>query len=114
MAHKLIGLVRHKELSDEDRLELIKKANEGIVLFTKVPPHEAELERYANSAAELVSKLSRKLPKDIVTDATVAILRPGEGNGKKGGVEIKNSTELAKLLYENRGKIPEALRRFLS
>lgn len=69
VAAKLVELVKRPELSDDDRLALVKKANEGVVLFTKNPPDEAELQRYANSAAELVSSLSTKLPSKLVSDA---------------------------------------------
>lgn len=55
IASKLVELVKRPELTDDDRFALVKKANEGIVLFTKNPPNEAELEKFANSAAELVS-----------------------------------------------------------
>jgi hypothetical protein len=111
IAAKLIGLVKRRELSDDDRFALVKKANEGIIVFTKNPPNEAELERYANGATALVSELSKKLPKEVVADVTTYLLRPQDGgNGK--GVEIKSATELIKLLFDNKGKLLEALKRF--
>ncbi|MFZ3233360.1 MAG: hypothetical protein WA194_07765 [Patescibacteria group bacterium] len=83
IASKLADLVKRPELSDDDRFALVKKANEGIVVFTKNPPNEAELEKYANSAAELVSSLSNKLPKALVTDVMASMFRPEDGgNGK--------------------------------
>ena len=108
IASKLVELVKRPELSDEERLALVKKANEGVIAFTKNPPDEAELERYANSASELISGLSKKLPKELVTDAMTTIFLP-EGGGKKMNVEIKSAAELAKLLYENKGKFVTAL-----
>lgn len=83
VASKLVELVKRPELSDDDRTALVKKANEGIAVFTKNPPNEAELEKYANSAAELVSSLSNKLPKALVTDVMASMFRPEDGgNGK--------------------------------
>ncbi len=83
VASKLVELVKRPELSDDDRFALVKKANEGIAVFTKNPPNEAELEKYANSAAELVSSLSNKLPKALVTDVMASMFRPEDGgNGK--------------------------------
>lgn len=111
LAAKLIGLVKRPELSDDDRFALVKKANEGVVLFTKNPPNEAELEKYANSAAELVSNLSKKLPQELVTDVMTSLFRPQDGSKGKG-IEIKSASELAKLLFDNKGKLLEALRRY--
>lgn len=111
VAAKLVRLVKRPELSDEDRLSLVKKVNEGAILFTKNPPVEAELEKYANSAATLVSELSNKLPKDLVTDVMASLFRPEDG-GKGKGIEIKSKTELVKLLFDNTGKLFEALKRY--
>lgn len=111
VASKLVDLVKRPELSDDDRLALVKKANEGIVVFTKNPPNEAELEKYANSAAELVSSLSNKLPKAVVTDVMASVFRPEDGGTGKG-VEIKSKTELVKLLFDNKAKLFEALKRY--
>ena len=69
----MVDLVRRPELSDDDRYALVKKVNEGIALFTKNPPNEAELQRYANSAAELVSSLSSKLPSQLVSESVAGM-----------------------------------------
>lgn len=73
VASRLVELVRRPELSDDDRHALVRKANEGIVLFTKNPPDEAELQRYANSAAELVSSLSAKLPSRLISESVAGM-----------------------------------------
>lgn len=71
---KVADIVKRPELSDADRLALVAKANEGVLLFTRIPPNETELEKYANSLAELLSGLSRKLPKELVTDAVESLV----------------------------------------
>lgn len=111
IASKLVELVKRPELTDDDRLSLVKKANDGIVVFTRNPPNEAELEKYANSAAELVSSLSNKLPKALVTDVMTAMFRPEDGGTGKG-IEIKSKTELVKLLFDNKAKLFEAIKRY--
>lgn len=111
---KIADIVKRPELSDADRLALVTKANEGVLLFTKIPPNETELEKYANSLAELLSGLSRQLPKELVTDTVESLVSgtKGESGGKE--LKIKSVSELAALLYENRAKIPEALRRYFT
>lgn len=112
VASKLVDLVKRPELSDDDRLALVRKANEGIMVFTKNPPSETELEKYANSAFETISKLSAKLPKDLVANVSASIFQPqGEGKAK---LEIRNVKELLKLLNDNKGKLIEAAGKYVS
>lgn len=112
IAAKLLELVKRPELSDDDRLSLVKRASEGATLFTKNPPNEAELEKYANSAFETVSKLSAKLPKDLVANAAAMIFQP-QGEGKKK-FEIRDTKELLTLLKDNRGKLLDAAGKYVA
>lgn len=111
LASKLLALVKRSELSDEDRFALVKKANEGVILFTKNPPDEKELEKYANSTFETVSKLSAKLPKDLVAEALAMIFRSGEKSGAK--MEIRDSKELLALLRDNGAKLLSAAGKYV-
>lgn len=75
IARPLFSLIGRKELSDDDRLQLVSKANDGLILLTRTPsPNEKELESYLNSVLKLLTDFASKLPKDLVAEKVTQIM----------------------------------------
>ncbi len=97
-------LLQSPNLTNTDRFELTKKILDWVKLFTSETLKEDEVNSYLNSLAADISDLWMKIWWDKVTDFINKVIWGGE---KKEGqnIEIKDSSELAELLWDNKDKI---------
>lgn len=112
IAKTLFSLIQREELSDKDRLNIVQQANTGLILLTKNPrPTEKELEDYINTTVSLLSHFTEKLPKVLVAEKIAELfpIKKGESNSLK----IKNTSDLAVLLWNNKAKLIEAMSMYL-
>ncbi len=112
IAKTLFSLIQREELSDKDRLNIVQQANTGLILLTKNPrPTEKELEDYINTTINLLSHFTEKLPKALVTEKIAELMPVKEGNGHF--IKIENTSDLAVVLWNNKGKFVEAMSMYL-
>jgi len=109
-------LLNSEKLTPEDRYNLTKQILLWIEIFSNKNITKLEANEYLNKLILTISELGKKIWWEKTGNfiKNLIWLEENPNNEESSDIEIKNSTELAKLLWENKDKIVDAISKYYS